>query len=86
MLSGPNTEFRIDSMHYRFQSANLMTCSGVDIVGEYVLPSSDEVLARELESILCENCIMDEQCNRPFCIFGSKTEDEVQIRQRIKNH
>lgn len=46
--------------------------TGVKKIGEYTLPSDDELKIQEINQILCETCYLSEQCNRVSCLRNKK--------------
>lgn len=45
---------------------------GIQQIGEYELPSNDELIQQEIRQIICETCFLNEQCNGNYCTVKSK--------------
>lgn len=66
---------------------SLRTPLGIEKIDFYTLPSDEELLAQEIDRIICENCYLSEQCNRTFCLLpkGTKKNRQNQIADTVKN-
>ena len=58
---------------------SLRNPEGIKVISSYDLPSDEELIMQETDSIVCETCYLNEQCNRMFCMRPKK-----EIRQLKK--
>lgn len=75
---GDNVEFSAEPYRY-LKTGNgkqidygLRNPTDVKKIGEYHLPTDDELMHQELNLIRCEACYLNESCNKINCIFGNK--------------
>lgn len=45
---------------------------GIKQIDAYELPSDEELMLQEIETIICETCYLSEQCNRVYCVRPQK--------------
>ena len=58
---------------------SLRNPKGIKKIDTYELPSNEELMMQEIDSIICETCYLGEQCNRMCCMRSQK-----EIRQLKK--
>ena len=58
---------------------SLRNPEGIKVISSYDLPSDEELIMQGIDSIVCETCYLNEQCNRMFCMRPKK-----EIRQLKK--
>lgn len=46
--------------------------ANIQKISPYELPSDDKLIMQEIESLICENCFLSDQCNRNYCMMDSK--------------
>ncbi len=51
---------------------SLRNPQGIKKIDSYELPSNEELMLQEIDSIICETCFLSEQCNRMFCTMNPK--------------
>lgn len=50
--------------------------AGIKKIAPYILPSDEEIMAQEIDGIICEACFLSEQCNRISCVLDKSVKKQ----------
>lgn len=56
---------------------------GIEKISPYQLPTDEELVEQGIRQILCDTCILNEQCNRFLCMRSPKS--LAQLKSQMKN-